>query len=346
MTDEVPTGPTTREEDAIELATLGHVTSAVERCKNCGEVERCHELFSDGLLCRDGELYEAGPVPTGPTIDHASYLGASDIGCVVDENHMARDASDVWGEKKGHLHFEGTVETELGNVFERPMLKVWADEMDLDVTFPGSMLHPVEQWAGATPDGVVVLHEAAVEAKIVGFQMRVHWGPEALGAEGVPAAVVIQVHWQAWVLRANGIAITTGLVVACFGTELRTYQFPIDDDLIDYLVDEGRAWWRHFVEGNVQPEGRAGKVLVAAIHPANVRPELDAPTEEVVELAMAYDTARAEEKAAKLFKDAAGVKLCSIIGDGSGFYGEGIKATWKANRGGKRSISVTVKKGR
>ncbi len=286
------------------------------------------------------------PTPTGPTLDHASYLGASDIGVVVGENHMARDASDVWGEKKRHLHFEGTTETELGNAFERPMLEVWAASMELEVTFPGTMLHPLEQWAGATADGIAIAEEAVIESKIVGFQMRIHWGPAVLGADGVPTSVVIQVHWQAWVLRANGIPITTGLVVACFGTEIRTYEFPIDDELIEYLVAEGRAWWRYFVEGNREPEGRAGRDIVLAIHPANLRKELDAPTEEVVELALSYDQARGDERDAKQLKESIGVKLCRIIGDGTGFYGDGIKTTWKANRSGKRSINVTVKKGR
>lgn len=286
------------------------------------------------------------PVPTGPTLDHATYLGASDIGCVVGENHLSRDASDVWGEKMGHLHFEGNVATELGNAFERPMLKVWAADAGVEVAFPGTMLHPDEQWAGATADGNIVADEAVVEAKIVGFQMKFHWGPEVLDVEGVPASVVIQVHWQAWVLRANGIPITTGIVVACFGTEIRTYEFPIDDDLIDYLVEEGRAWWHHFVEGNVEPEGRAGRAIVLAIHPANVREILEAPTEEIVDLALAYDDARADEKEAKRAKEDIGVKICRIIGDGLGFYGDGIKTTWKANRGGKRSLRVDVKKGR
>lgn len=311
--------------------------------------EQARRVIAKAVQARDEVIARRekdAPVPTGPTIDHATYLGASDIAPVISENHMARDASDVWGEKKGLLHFESTVETEMGNAIERPMLKVWANRMDIEVTFPGTMLHPTERWAGATPDGVALAHEAVIEAKIVGFQMRVHWGPAVLGAEGPPLAVVIQVHWQAWVLRANGMTITTGVVVACFGTELRTYEFPIDDELIDYLVEEGRAWWQHFVEGNVEPEGRAGHDIVAAIHPANVRDDLDEPTEEVVELALAYDSARADQKAAKKQKDDAALQLKRAIGDGSGFYGDGIKVTWKTKAGGKRSIAVNIKKGR
>lgn len=281
--------------------------------------------------------------PTGPTVPHSSYLGASDIGVVVGENHMARDQSDVWGEKKGHLHFQGTTETELGNAFERPMLQVWAAERELDVTFPGTMLHPLEHWAGATPDGVAVEQEAVIEAKVVGFEMRNHWGPEVLGVEGVPSAVVCQAHWQAWVLRANDTPITRGIVVACFGTQLRTYIFPIDDELIEFLVAEGRAWWTYYVEGNREPPGRAGHEIVAAIHPANVRDDLDEPTDEVVALAIEFDAARSDEKAAKKRKDGLGLQLKRAIGEGLGFYGGGIKATWKKQSNGSRPLRVDVK---
>ena len=285
-------------------------------------------------------------VPTGPTIDHATYLGASDIGVVVDENHMARDQSDVYAEKKGYSKFVGTTETELGNEFERPMLKVWAAKYEVVIDFPGTLLHPVDTWAGATADGYILAWEAALEAKIVGFKMQWHWGPASDGAEGVPAAVVIQVHWQAWVLRANGFVVSVGIVVACIGTELRTYEFPIDDELIAALVDEGRDWWQHHIVGDVRPPGRAGRAIVSAIHPANVRPELDPITEKVLDLALAYHEAREAEKEAKKTKEYLGFDICDAIGDGSGMYGEGVKATWKrSEKTGKRSVSVTVKGG-
>ncbi len=282
------------------------------------------------------------PIPTGPTIDHSTYLGASDIGCVVGENHMSRDASDVWGDKMGHLHFEGTEATDIGNVVERPILAVWAARRGCELSFPGTMLHPDEKWAGATPDMIVGAHTAG-EFKMVGGQMAYAWGPAHLGAEGVPAVTVCQVHWQTWILRANGYDIQDGVVVACFGTETRTYEIDIQDDLIDALVEQGREWWQYHVVGDVRPEGRAGRKLVAAIHPANVRASLDPMTTEVLALAVDYAKARSDEKYAKEEKENLYPKLCELVGDGSGFEGDGVKVTWKANRSGTRSLNVKIK---
>lgn len=283
------------------------------------------------------------PTPTGPTIDHSSYLGASDIGVIVEETHMARDESDVWGEKKGHLVFKPTTETELGNEFERPMLAVWAKIHRVELTFPGTMLHPGEQWAGATADAQIEARHAVVEGKVVGFQMRLAWGPEHLGVDGVPAAVVCQVHWQAWVLRANGVTVEVGIVVACFGTELRTYEFAIDDDLISTLVSMGREWWQRHIVGDVRPEGRRGVELVTAIHPANVRAELDPMTPVVEGYARAFDHARATVKTAEQAKGALGVMLRELVAAGTGFEGDGVKVTWAKNKAGARSLNVRVK---
>ncbi len=281
--------------------------------------------------------------PTGPTIDHASYLGASDIGVIVDVSHMARDASDVWGEKKGYLHFEGDTATEIGNAVERPILAVWAAARDYELHFPGTMLHPVEKWAGATPD-MIVQPRTAGEFKMVGGQMARAWGPEHLGEDGVPDATVCQLHWQVWILRANGIPIDNGVIVACFGTEIRTYEIEINDNLIDALVDEGREWWETYVVADVRPEGRAGRELVAAIHPANVRKELDEMTEKVRGLCLAYDEARTREKTGDQAMDAIGAILCELIGKGSGFEDKTAKVTWKADKNKNRSLRVVIRK--
>ena len=287
-------------------------------------------------------------IPTGPTLDHASYLGASDIGVLVGESHMARDESDVWGEKKGHLHFEGSIQTDLGNALERPFLDVWARRGGFELTFPGTMRHPEETWAGATGDALRPDPDAegsiiAVEAKLVGYQMLREWGPAHLGAEGVPASVVCQVHWQAWVLRACGVPVSRGQVVMCSGTELRVYDVPIDDDLIDELVSLGRAWWERHVIGDVRPEGRRGRELVAAIHPANLRKKLDPMTDVVRGLARAYEKARGDEKTAGLAKDALATMLCEAVGDGSGFEDDLTKVTWKKSAAGTRSLYVKIR---
>lgn len=282
--------------------------------------------------------------PAGPTLDHASYLGASDIGVVVGEGYLATDESDVWGEKMGHLSFKPTIETELGKVCERPIMELWADRNGVTLEYPGTMLHPRHSWAGATVDAWIPEMRAAAEFKFIGNQMRWHWGPGHLGLDGAPPGVVCQNHWQGWILRAHGYPVERGLIIGCLGTELREYTGPLDDDVMDELAEAGRDWWIKHVVGNVRPEGRRGRELVNAIHPANVRKHLEPMTPEVGGLAAAYLHAKEQEKRAKGAIDGIGTMLCDLVGGGSGYEGNGFKVTWKADKNGTRSLLVTRKK--
>lgn len=282
---------------------------------------------------------------SAPTIDHGSYLGASDIGVIAGENHMARDESDVWGEKMGLLTFKPTLETDIGQAVERPIMELWAKRNGVTLEYPGTLIHPVEKWAGATVDAWIVEWQEPAEFKFIGAQMFNHWGPAHLGGAGAPSAVVCQNHWQAWLLDAHGYTPKRGRIILCMGTELREYVVDLDSALTGVLVDEGRAWWHRHVIGNVRPDGRRGRDLVNAIHPANVRKELDPMTDRVRGLAEAYLHAKDREKEATAAISGIGPMLCDIVADGSGYEGDGLKVTWKADKNGTRSLLVKRVKG-
>ncbi|MGW8286194.1 MAG: YqaJ viral recombinase family protein [Candidatus Deferrimicrobiaceae bacterium] len=284
--------------------------------------------------------------PPGPTIDHASYLGASDIGPIVGEGYLARDESDIWGEKMGHLAFESTIETELGNTVERPIMELWAKRNGVTIEYPGTLLHPIHKWAGATADAWIPELRLVVEFKYVGGPMFKHWGPAHLDAAGAPPGVVCQNVWQTWILTANGYPAEGGLIIGCLGTELREYQVPLDDELSEDLQRAGREWWIRHVVNNVRPEGRRGLDLVNAIHPANVRDGLEPMTPRIQGLAEAYLHAKEQAKLADGAINGIGVLLRDLVGSGSGFEGNGYKVTWKADRRGQRSLLVTQKKGK
>ncbi len=271
-------------------------------------------------------------VPIGPTVDHSSYLGASDVGIITGETDLDRDELDVWAEKTGQREFVGTEAMDLGNAFERPMLDVYSKRAGSKLLFPGTLRHPAHDWAGATPDAVESFDDQpglyALDAKLVGRWMAKYWGEPEDGADGVPPSVLLQLHWQAWLLRANGFPVTFGRAVACFGTEIKAYSIPIDDAMIDALVEIGHAWWqRHVVKGEI-PEGRRRREIAELIHPRNVRDDLISPTDRAMDLAYEYDEARKAETASKREKERIGAKLCEEIGDGAGFANSRIKVSW------------------
>jgi putative phage-type endonuclease len=101
-------------------------------------------------------------------------------------------------------------------------------------------IHPVEQWASATPDYILRIgdRQAILEVKVTS---RDPW-------EIVPEAYVIQVHWQCWVHN-----IDVAYVAALHGsTEVRIYEIPVNlnSKWFSEIRERCGEWYRrHMVNG-------------------------------------------------------------------------------------------------
>jgi len=273
-------------------------------------------------------------VDPGPTVDHASYLGASDIAAIAEENPF-RTGLDVWGEKTKGIKTESNIRMEIGNAFERPALDVYARLTGVVLDFPGTLIHPTVPYFGATPDAIANGRKC-VECKIVGVNMMKFWGEPEDGPDGVPSYVTCQLHWQSWIARLLNLApCRTGDIVAVFGTEPRIYEVPIDESLIDGLAEIGRDFWEKYVVSGIMPtiEGNNARDIIAAIHPRNLKTELDPMTDDVRELSIAYNDIRDTITNLQKERDMIAARLTAAIGDRAGYEGAGIKATWKSPKG-------------
>ncbi len=274
--------------------------------------------------------------PTGPTIDHSSYIGASDIGALAGQSPY-RTALDVWAAKTGKAPgFAGNIHTEIGNAFERPALEIYSKIRPADLKFPGTLIHPEKPWAGATPDAIAN-DRLVVECKIVGWNTARQWGGTEEGADGVPAAVLCQVHWQSWIARSLNIApCEMAEVAAVHGTKMQIYEIPINESFVSDLVEIGEMFWNDNVIKNKMPmiEGDSANDIIAAIHPKHLKEDLLPMTDGIRTLALKYEGARAVEKEATEFKETLGAQLKAMIGDNAGYIDEdGFKATWKTSKG-------------
>lgn len=280
-------------------------------------------------------------VPTGPTTDHASYLGASDIAAVLGI-HPYQTALDVWAEKVHGVKTQENEPMKVGKALERPVLEaLYAPERNLELYYPGTLVHPSDPWMAASPDAIAGLVggelDRDVECKIVGRRQMSRWGDPDEGPDGVPEEVLTQATWQLAAIQAQtaGRHIDVADIVALLGTEIRVYGMEFDPKFAADLMEVGRQWWKTHVEGEKMPEvyTEDARRLLARIYPKNVEGMLEMRAD-VRELAQAWLVYDEGIKGLGELKAAKSAEICALIGEAKGFEdSDGLKATWSPRKG-------------
>lgn len=268
-------------------------------------------------------------------------LGSSDIGAVAGLSPYARPI-DVWLVKRGLAEVPETAPMRLGTALEPVIAGLYAREhlapreilaAPGDVwhgTTDGTLAHPAEPWALATPDRVVCAGTMEigiarlVEIKSVGWRSARHWGTEH---DDVPAWYRAQIAWQ---MAVTGVG-TCDLAALIGGEELRVYRIERDAELEAMLLDVGRAFWRRVERGEEPPvdESESWRRHLEARFPRAAAGLLTA-TREAEEIAARLADARARRAAAEADEERAANELRAAIGDAEGIAGDGWRATWKA----------------
>jgi predicted phage-related endonuclease len=272
-------------------------------------------------------------VGVGPTVDHATYVGGSDIAALVGLSPY-KTALDVWAEKTGRKTFAGNARTRAGNAFERAILSLYAEERSVELMFPGTLVAGV---TGATPDAISD-DAKVVQAKMVGIRQADRWGPALLGADGIPQEVLAQIHYEVWHAEKRLEREFGGHAVAQIGTEQRVYEVPIDREFSAALVEAGERFWRdHVVTGRMPIVGDGPDMNTLRLVYQRPGALIRAMTDEDHALALEYARHRDAESAAREAKEAVGAQLAARIGDDTGFsrgFGRSVtKATWAEERG-------------
>lgn len=273
---------------------------------------------------------------TGPTVDHATYVGGSDIAAIVGLSPYASPL-DVWAEKTRRAKFEGNRRTRAGQLLEPGILSLYAQERGVDLWFPETIVTP--EHTGCTPDAVSSAGYD-VQVKLVGLQQAERWEdvPElGVGDEnGIPPEVLAQIHYEAWhIAEVHGVRGVRGHVVAQIGTDQRVYEVEIDQGFAETLVDAGRRFWRdHVVTDRMPIVKENDRPTLGRIYPTS-NGDVVSITGEVLALAYRYAELTEEIDRADADRETVGAQLCSLIGERSGFVGvaAGVRVTWNQQRG-------------
>ena len=259
-------------------------------------------------------------------------LGASEIAAVCGMDPF-RGPWDVWADKLGLDIREEFAESDMGHLFERPLLEHYSRKTGVVLVYPGTMIHPIHEWVSATPDGLAA--DRVVQVKVVGANMAHKWDA------GVPQYVVCQVQWEMFV---TGLPLA--VVVACVGgTDYRALDVPADSEIQQSLFEIGREFWESHVLTGAPPEPDASEACRKALSARyrKISGEMVPATRELVELAYQHKRLGKQAKALEEERDAIGNTLRLAIGDRSGFDWEDGRCTWKPDKNGTRVLTVNIK---
>lgn len=267
-----------------------------------------------------------------------SGIGGSEIAAVVGMSPFASPIQ-VWMEKTQGERRAQNERMRLGDLLEPVVLALYADRTGAELrTEVGTLTHPAHAHVLATPDAVACRGEEEwlLEAKACTWRKRIEWGEP--GTDEVPPHYLLQVQWT---MAVTGLARAD--VAVLFGGEtLEIYTVYGDPELQAWLIEESGHWWAKHVEGNDPPpidESDAATRWLQRIE--QLRPEYLPATAEATAHATAYRRATAEEKQAKADRAWSGNHLRALVGEDAGIQGEGWRATWKADKNGKRTLRVT-----
>lgn len=261
-----------------------------------------------------------------------SSLGASEIAAVAGIDPF-RGAWDVWAEKMGLDIAEPVAGSDMGHLFERPLLEYYSRQTGIALTYPETMRSPFESWMSATPDGLAA--DRVVQVKVVGKDMAYKWD------NGVPEYVVCQVQWEMIVTRRP-----LATVVACVGgTDYRALDIVADRELQNTLYAIGRDFWFDHVLAGVPPDPDASeecRKTIAARSRKHLAERIPA-SQELIALAYQYKQLGTSITSLQEEREAIGNTLRLAIGERSGFEWESGRCTWKPDKNGNRTLLVNLR---
>ena len=259
-------------------------------------------------------------------------LGASEVAAVCGLDPF-KSAWDIWAVKKGYRQETESDAGEMGNRIEPVLLQWYADKTGRTLRQVGTLRHPGEKWASATPDAVAPSLD--VQAKVVGARMLHRWD------DGPPHYVHAQVGWEMWVAELPAAEV----VALLGGTDPQIFPVARNEELISYLVEICSRWWRDHVIGDVPPEvdgSEAARLALQGRFPSATAGMAEA-VPEFIAMAREYEHLGDELGDLKEKRESIGNAMRLAIGDRAGLYWPGGRVSWKHTSAGQRPLRVYIK---
>lgn len=275
-------------------------------------------------------------------IERRSYMGASDVAAALGVSPY-RTPHDVWMEKMGlPMPPVDSEPIRCGVAMEPYVLARYEVESGLTILPSEPIVHPVETWARATPDGVITGESPRlIEVKCVTPYTDKSWEnpwdgvtPLSEYVPTVPTTYLIQAVWQMFCTGCNRCDIVRWPVSNT--RPLEVYPIVYREAIEARIVRDASAWWtRHIIEGE-EPE-RVTTTWTDPTEPDKlIEPEpgsdLAQLIERVGELHAAYSDAQSEAQGLEVELKELKAMLHLHVGGAKGFRLNGVEVKRQKNK--------------
>ena len=262
-------------------------------------------------------------------------IGASDTPIIMGYSSY-KTPYQLYLEKTGIVTTDDEI-TEVqywGNALEPIIIQRFAQENDVEISFPDTVYHPDYPYMFANLDGWIESESAVVEAKSANSFQRKEW--DMALTDGIPLVYLIQIAKQCIITNA-----TRGYcAVLIGGAEYKQFIYERDIALEAMIIQADKDFW-HCVQNRIPPD---------SINTADCRLKFPTPHPDKISLAtfnsmnslVGLMNIKASIKDLEAQEEKLKMNIMSHMGKAQYLVGEDgeLLATWKANKKGTRVFNT------
>lgn len=262
-------------------------------------------------------------------------LGASDSPIIMGYSSY-KTPYQLYLEKTGTVSAEDEITEQQywGNALEPLIIQRFAEENNVEVTFPDTVYHPDYPFIFANLDGWIESENAVVEAKCANSFQRKEW--DMASTDGIPLVYLIQIAKQCAITNASRgyCAVLIG------GMEYKQFVYERDAGLEELIIKADVEFWNAIQTGVEPPPINTSDCRLKFPTPS---PEKIVPsTFKTANALVGLMNVKASIKDLTDQEDKLKMELMSYMGTAEYLVGqEGeLLATWKATKKGTRVFNI------
>ncbi len=262
-------------------------------------------------------------------------IGASDSAIIMGYSTY-KTPYQLYLEKTGVVNAEDEITEQQywGNALEPLIIKRFAEENNVEVSFPDTVYHPDYPYIFANLDGWIEADRAVIETKCANSFMRKEWDM-ALN-DGIPLMYLIQIAKQCAITNASRgyCAVLIG------GMEYKQFVYERDKELEEIIIQSDIAFWNCVQNGIEPPPMNTAdcRLKFPTPHPDKVVNSTFKTANALFELMKVKTSIKNLTEQEDKFK----MDIMSYMGNAEYLVGqEGeLLATWKATKKGNRVFNI------